>query len=75
MAKWMSIFGPFAGMYGRDIEQYLMRIDRGLLIPEWNFNESVHGVKWTLQRSALTKYYYQESNQSETSSVRWEGRW
>ena len=75
MAKWVCIIGPLAAMYGRDIEQYLMRPDRGLLIPEWNFNESVNGVKWTLQRNALTKYYYQESNQSETSSVRWEGRW
>ena len=70
----MSIFGPLAGMYGRDIEQYLMRLGRGLLIPDWNFNESVHGVNWTLQRNALTKYYYQDqsSNQSETSSVRWD---
>ena len=54
MAKWISIFGPFAAMYGRDIEQYLMRPDRGSLVPEWDFNESVHGVKWTLEGSALT---------------------
>ena len=71
----VGIVGPLAAMYGRDIEQYLMRSDLGLLTPEWDFNEAVNGVTWTFQRNALTKYYYQESNQSETSSVRWEGRW
>ena len=34
MTGWINIFGPLAGMYGRDIEQYLMRADRGPLILE-----------------------------------------
>ena len=75
MAKWVGIIGPLAAMYGRDIEQYLMRPERSSLIPEYDFNESVDGVKWTLNRNALTMYYYQESNQSETSSVRWGRQW
>ena len=45
MAKWVCIIGPFAAMYGRDIEQYLMRPERNLFIPEWDFNNSVDGVK------------------------------
>ena len=75
MARWICIIGPLGAMYGRDIEQYLMQKDRISLIPEWEFNNSVDGVKWTLNKNALTKYYYQESNQSETSSARWDRQW
>ena len=41
MANWVNILGPLAGIYGRDIEQYLMHHDRTTLIPEHKFNESV----------------------------------
>ena len=75
MATWVCIIGPLAAMYGRDIEQYLMRPERSLLIPEWDFNNSVDGVKWTLNMNAMTKYYYQESKPSETSSGRWDRQW
>ena len=50
-----AFFGPLAAMYGRDIEQYLMRPDRGLFIPEWDFNESVHGVKVDTSEKRITE--------------------
>ena len=70
----INIFGPLAGMYGRDIEQELMRPNRGYLISEWKFNGSVDAVNYTLRRSALTQYQESDhsmpSHHSDTSSVR-----
>ena len=70
----MFIFGPLAAMYGRDIEQELMRPNRGYLISEWKFNGSVDAVNYTLRRSALTQYqegdHSMPSHHSDTSSAR-----
>ena len=66
MVKWINILGPLAGMYGRDIEQYLMRPDGSPLISEYRFNESVNGMSHTIHRNALTTYQYQD--QSATSN-------
>ena len=68
VAEMVGIIGPLAAMYGRDIEQFLMRNDRPTLVPENKFNESVRLGKYTLRLDALASYQDQSmaSNQSDS---------
>ena len=68
MAEMVSILGPLAGVYGRDIEQLLMGYDKPTLIPEKKFNESIALGRHTLRLEALRSYQDQSigSNYSDS---------
>ena len=63
LAGQICILGPVAGLYGRDIEQYLMDL-RGHLISERKLEYSVNSAKYVLRANVVTKYPERESKGS-----------
>ena len=64
----IGILGPLAGVYGREVEQYLME-QMPDTIPEKIFNESVGLGRASLRKTALRSSYqdpYYGSNYSES---------
>ena len=68
MVTEIGILGPLAGVYGREVEQYMMETMPDL-IPEKIFNESVGFGRAALRTAALRSSYqdpYAGSNYSES---------
>ena len=55
----IGILGPFAGVYGREVEQYLME-DMRDMIPQRIFEQSVNLGRASLNVTALRSSYQEE---------------
>ena len=51
-----SVLGPIAGLYGRNIEQELMHLQRGYYISERKFAHSVESARYALKKEMIHQH-------------------